>query len=222
QGLPSGSVVMAGHQLAGRGRFPERKWVSAPGESLAFSVFFRLEEEKPLTSSLPLQVGLAVALALEKTFELEPAVKWPNDVYLKNRKVAGILLESRDERLFIGVGVNLGPKSYPKELKKTAVSLAEAGCSVQPEQLLLPVLAELKRWLFSDDWKEELEKRLYLKGKVITLVSGPPNEEASLDGEIIGIEEDGCLLLATGTGETRSFAAGEIRYTPPKKSFFGR
>ena len=225
QGQPSGTVVMAGEQLAGRGRFADRKWMTgAPGENLAFSVFFRLADFPSLSGEVPLRVGLGVALGLEKALKLEPHIKWPNDVYLKGRKVAGILVESRDEFIFIGVGVNCGSKSYPKELKKTAISLKEAGNSLPPEKLLLPLLYGMKTALFEDlNWKEEVEKRLYAKGETVTFLPGISDGKGALRALLVGIQQDGQLLVQPeGLAGIKAFANGELQYTPPKKGFFAR
>jgi BirA family biotin operon repressor/biotin-[acetyl-CoA-carboxylase] ligase len=226
QGLPSGTVVSAGHQLAGRGRFPDRRWISAPGESLIFSVLFQIGDFSAINGAISLRAGLAAAAALEKELNLKPEIKWPNDIYLRGRKAAGILVENRGEHLFIGMGINCGSKSYPRELKKTAVSLAEAsGRKFPPEELLLPVLKELKIWLFPADngGKEEIEKRLYLKGKEVTFLPGVSDGTGAVAGQIVGISEDGSLLIKSGaSAEPRAFVSGEIRYTPPRKSFFAK
>jgi BirA family biotin operon repressor/biotin-[acetyl-CoA-carboxylase] ligase len=223
QGLPSGTVVTAGHQFAGRGRFPDRKWVSAPGESLVFSVLFQTRDLPPLTGALPLRIGLAVASGLEKALGLKPQIKWPNDVLLNGRKTAGILVENREECVFIGVGVNCGPKSYPKELKKTATSLREAVHSkLTPEEILLPLLEELKTWIFGgENWKEEVENRLYAKGETVMFLPGLSDGTEAFEALLVGIQDDGRILLQpSGSTEPGAFANGELRYTPPKKGFF--
>jgi BirA family biotin operon repressor/biotin-[acetyl-CoA-carboxylase] ligase len=226
QGLPSGTVVMAGHQLAGRGRFADRKWSSAPGESLVFSLLVQLKDFPPVLDAVSLRIGLALALAFEKELKLEPCIKWPNDVLLKNRKVAGILVESREEHMFIGIGVNCGRKSYPKDLKKTAISLQEAGSpKCAPDDILLPILRELKNCLFEEGfaWKEEIEKRLYAKGEVVTFLPGLSDGSGLVSAQLLGIQDDGQLLLRPeGSAETLAFANGELRWTPPKKGLFDR
>jgi BirA family biotin operon repressor/biotin-[acetyl-CoA-carboxylase] ligase len=230
QGLPSGTVVFAGHQFSGRGRFPDRKWESAPGESLVFSLLFQIKDFPSITGAIPLKIGLALAMALENEFGLKPEIKWPNDVFLDDRKAAGILVESREEHIFIGVGVNCGPKSYPKNLKKTAISLQEAaGRKFVPEELLLPLLKELKIRLLGEaeaqagGWKEEIEKRLYAKGQTVSFLPGVSDGAGAFEALLLGIQEDGRLLLKSeGWAEPQAFANGEIRYTPPKKSFFTR
>jgi BirA family biotin operon repressor/biotin-[acetyl-CoA-carboxylase] ligase len=224
QGLPSGTVVMAGHQIAGRGRFADRKWISVPGESLVFSLLFQLKDFPPITGAIPLRTGLALALAFEKELKLAPEIKWPNDVLLKNRKVAGILVESREEHIFIGIGVNCGRKSYPKDLKKTATSLQEAGSrKCAPNDIILPILNELKTCLFEEGfaWKEEIEKRLYAKGQTITFLPGVSDGSQLFPALLEGIQDDGQLLLRPeGSAQTQAFANGELRWTSPKKSFF--
>jgi BirA family biotin operon repressor/biotin-[acetyl-CoA-carboxylase] ligase len=225
QGLPSGTVVTAGHQFAGRGRFPDRKWISAAGESLVFSVLFQMRDIPFLISAIPLRIGLGIACGLEKTLGLNPEIKWPNDVLLKGRKTAGILVESREEHVFIGVGVNCGPKSYPRELKKTAICLREASNSrLAPSEILLPLLGELKTWILeNENWKEEVEKRLYAKGKTVTFLPGLSDGTGAFEALLVGIQDDGRLLLKPeDCAEPQAFANGELRYTPPKKGFFER
>ena len=224
QGLPSGTVVMAGDQIAGRGRFPDRKWMSVSGESLAFSVLFRLKDFPSLSGEVPLRVGLGVAVGLEKALGCGPEIKWPNDVYLKGRKVAGILVESREEHIFIGVGVNCGKKSYPRELRKTAISLEETGSSLEPKELLLPLLNGIKTALFDEtNWKEEVEKRLYAKGGIVSFLPGVSDGKGAFQALLVGIQEDGQLLLRPeGSAEPQAFANGELRYIPPKKGFFSK
>lgn len=221
QGLTSGTVVMAGHQIAGRGRFADRKWISAPGESLVFSLLFQLKDFPPLAEAIPLRAGLALALAFEKELKLEPEIKWPNDVLLKNRKAAGILVESRGEHIFIGIGVNCGRKSYPKDLKKTAISLHEAGSrKCTPEEILLPILKELKICLFEENfaWKEEIEQRLYAKNETVTFLPGISDGSEVFSALLLGIQDDGRLLLKPeGSAEAQAFANGELRWSPPKK-----
>ena len=221
QGMPSGTVVMAGIQTAGRGRFEDRKWITGP-ESLCFSVLFHINDFPPLTSAIPLRIGLALTFAIEKTFGLKPQIKWPNDVLLKGRKVAGILVENREEHIFIGMGINCGSRSYPKELKKTAISLKEAGAKCKPEDFLFPVLEQMKAWIFErDNWREEILKRLYAKGKMVTFLPGLSDGTGAFEALLEGIEEDGRLLLRQeGQPEAVAYANGELRYNPPKKPLF--
>ena len=221
QGMPSGTVVLAGLQTAGRGRFAERKWTAGP-DSLCFSVLFQLKDFPPITGAVPLRAGLALAITLEETFGLKPEIKWPNDVLIKGRKVAGILVESREEHIFIGMGVNCGRKSYPRDLKKTAICLREAGAKCKPEDLLVPVLQRMKTWIYGgEDWRNEIHRRLYAKDKLVTFLPGLSDGTGAFQALLLGIEEDGRLLLRPeGRTDAEAFANGELRYSPPKKPFF--
>ena len=126
-GAPGGLVVTADEQDAGRGR-QGRSWFARPGSALLYSALLRPLGERPL---LPLAVPLAVCEAAESLAPVECAVKWPNDVWVGTRKLAGVLIESRFERggggwAVIGVGPNLtvARDELPEELRDTATSLA--------------------------------------------------------------------------------------------------
>jgi biotin-(acetyl-CoA carboxylase) ligase len=140
--------------------------------------------------------------------------------------VSGILVESRAEHIFIGIGVNCGPKSYPKDFKKTAISLQEAnGRKYTAEELLVPILEELKSCLFEENlaWKEEIEKRLYAKGQEVSFLPGVSDGTGAFNALLLGILDDGRLLLKPeGAAEAQGFANGELRWTPPKKGLFDR
>jgi BirA family transcriptional regulator, biotin operon repressor / biotin---[acetyl-CoA-carboxylase] ligase len=124
-GAPGGTIVTAAEQTAGRGR-QGRTWTAPPDKALLYSAILRPLDERHLL--LPLSVPLAVCEAAE---ELEPgvecAVKWPNDVWIDGRKLAGVLIEAKpqDGWAVIGVGLNLSiaPDELPPELRDTAVSL---------------------------------------------------------------------------------------------------
>jgi BirA family biotin operon repressor/biotin-[acetyl-CoA-carboxylase] ligase len=221
QGFPSGTVIAADHQTAGRGRFPERKWEAAPGESLLFTVFFKTPD-LPAASALPLKAGLALAKTLEEEFALDAKVKWPNDVYVKDRKLAGILTEVRGDHVFIGMGINCLQKGFSKELKTKAVALRRVtNKKFVPTDLLLPLLGRLKDCLFGrTDWKKELEERLFLKDEIITFLPGLPGSGEILSGRFAGVLDDGRLVLVTEeSAEPAVFAAGEIRFEAPKRFF---
>jgi len=219
QGFPSGTVAAAGHQVAGRGRFPDRTWESNPGENLMFTIFFRLEELPERVDPVPLKAGLAVARALEGFFGLEPKIKWPNDVLLDGRKVAGVLAEKRGEHLFLGIGVNCLQKSFSKDLKRKAVALREVvKRKFTPEDLLPPLLAELRIFYDIDgDWKDQVESRLFLKGETVSFAPGLPGSE-TVSGRLAGVLDDGSLVIhPDGAAEPLVFAGGEILYEPPRR-----
>jgi BirA family transcriptional regulator, biotin operon repressor / biotin---[acetyl-CoA-carboxylase] ligase len=124
-GAPHGTIVTAGEQTAGRGR-QGRTWTAPPGKALLYSAILRPLDARHLL--LPLAVPLAVCEAAEELAPgIECAIKWPNDVWLDGRKLAGVLIEAKpqDGWAVIGVGLNLSisPDEFPPDLRDTAISL---------------------------------------------------------------------------------------------------
>lgn len=149
-GVAAGTIVVAERQTAGRGR-RGRAWVSAPDESLAFSVLARPKFPRALWGRLALIAGLAVAEALE-TFGYEPRMKWPNDVLLAGRKVCGILVETDEDFAVIGIGLNVLVRVFPEELAETATSLwLVDGQNVAREGLLAAISDRLEKILAKAD-----------------------------------------------------------------------
>ena len=118
-GAPHGTLVTADEQTAGRGR-QGRAWTAPAGSAVLMSVVLRELDER-----LPLTAAVAIADALP----VEAAIKWPNDVWIQGRKVAGILVEGRpqDGWAVLGVGLNVGTERFPDEFEETATSLRLAG-----------------------------------------------------------------------------------------------
>jgi len=124
-GAPGGMVVTAAEQTAGRGRHG-RSWTAPPGKALLYSTILRPLDERHLL--LPLAVPLAVCEAAEELApEVSCMVKWPNDVWVDRRKLAGVLIEAKPQNgwAVIGVGLNLSiePDEFPPELRDTAISI---------------------------------------------------------------------------------------------------
>lgn len=246
QGFPTGTLIVSSFQIAGRGRFPDRKWESPPGESLLCTLILRTSEVPDLPATLSLKTALAIATMLEEEFELQPAIKWPNDVLLKERKVAGILAETKDQAILVGMGLNCLQKSFPKELRKTATSIRKvSGRKFEVQDLISPLLTHIHRWIFGsipeegkegssgkgmpggelpipsssegalppNAWKTELENRLYRRNESVWFQPGIPGQEEPIAGTILGITEEGLLLIRPeGSAEIREFAAGEILF----------
>ena len=129
-GAPEGALVVAGHQTAGRGRWG-RDWFSPPGTALTFSLVLRPPLDPSSAGLLTAAVGVACAVGIGSSSALRPRLKWPNDVMLDGRKVAGILLESRVEAGRIGaavagVGVNVMTlTNAPSDIAQRATAIAD-------------------------------------------------------------------------------------------------
>ncbi len=139
-GLGEGLVLIAENQTAGRGR-RGAEWFSPAGEGLAFSILLRPEAPKQFWSRLSLVAGLAVAEAVEKFIPLAE-IKWPNDVLVKGRKIAGILVEAGKDFVIVGIGININSVDFPSELAATSLAL-EKGGNVERAEVLLEVVRRL-------------------------------------------------------------------------------
>ena len=209
RGMPTGTTVVAGFQDRGRGRAPGRRWLSPAWESLLMSVLLRGDELAFPLSQLPLRAGLAVCRAVSAATAAAPEIRWPNDVLLGGRKVAGILCEAHGGLAVVGVGVNCLQRSFPPELSETAGSLLHAtGIEMQPLELCPAVLANLREVLGELDWRAAIESRLAGRGTRMRV--DPIGGGSALEGTVLGVDADGALLLRDDSGAIRRAAQGEI------------
>jgi len=210
-GASEGLVLLALDQTAGRGR-RGAAWFSAPGESLAFSILLRPDEPKALWPRLSLAAGISVAEAVE-SFGPATGIKWPNDVWIGRRKVAGILVEADRDFAIIGIGLNVNSTAFPKEIAEIATSVRlETGM----EHLRLEVLAAIIRSFARhsrqiggdfDHLLDLIRQRCVLTGHCVSFgsTSGPRQ------GWVEGIAPGGELLLRTEAGLERLMQADEVR-----------
>jgi BirA family biotin operon repressor/biotin-[acetyl-CoA-carboxylase] ligase len=212
QGYPGGTTVVADYQEAGRGRLPERRWQSAPGENLLFTQLFRgVLVGEP--QKLPLLVGLAVARALESEFGLHPEIKWPNDV-LCPLKIAGVLCEAVSEAsglvLLAGVGLNCNQREFPGAPAATSLAL-QLGRPVDRLRVLERILSEIRTALEDPGWMEALLGRLHRLGQEVVVEGVPGNDgSGTLQGVLEGLEEDGALRLRGARGSVHVVYSGEL------------
>jgi BirA family biotin operon repressor/biotin-[acetyl-CoA-carboxylase] ligase len=205
--LPEGALVVADHQTAGRGRLG-RSWEAPPGTALLFSVLLKPPPERHLPE-LSLVAGVAVADALERVLGLAVQIKWPNDVMLRRRKVAGCLAEARDGAVVLGIGINVGQTA--DELPEGAGSIRTlTGRTFDREELLSAVLDHLgdcyAAWRAGglDAVYEGLGPRDFLRGRRVS-VDG-------VSGVVSMIDRSGRLELAVGHGEVVTVESGEVSY----------
>jgi BirA family biotin operon repressor/biotin-[acetyl-CoA-carboxylase] ligase len=206
-GAPHGTVVTAGEQTSGRGR-QGRTWTAPPNKALLYSAIVRPLEEHHMM--LPLGVPLAVCDAAE---ELNPAinckVKWPNDIHVSGRKLAGILIEARpqDGWAVLGIGLNLTiePDELPAELREKAVSIYSGDRG--PLDATEVLSSHVDRWVDADPdrvlatWRE----RDALKGREVAWDGG--------SGIADGVDDRGYLLVLTPAGDRIAVGAGEVHLT---------
>jgi BirA family biotin operon repressor/biotin-[acetyl-CoA-carboxylase] ligase len=207
-GAAGGLVVTADEQTAGRGR-QGREWFAPPGGALLYSALLRPLGDRPL---LPLSVPLAVCEAAEELAQVECALKWPNDVWIGERKLAGVLIEGRPEEdwAVIGIGLNIDiPEgSFPAELRSTATSLREVGFAAA----LDAVNAALGRWVDEDTPRvlAEFRRRDALAGRRISWSDG--------SGVADGVDDAGHLLVRSDSGDRLALGAGEVHLDLSRRS----
>jgi BirA family biotin operon repressor/biotin-[acetyl-CoA-carboxylase] ligase len=214
QGAADGTVVVADTQTAGRGR-RGRTWHDVPGDGLLMSIVVRPRLSVSDLPKLSLAAAVAVAEAIEATTGLRARLKWPNDVLVGGRKIAGILLESRiaaEPVVVVGIGVNLGQGKFPASIAGTATSIVlERGTGVVRETLL-----EAVREAF-DRWRACLENAGFAAIRARWLALADTIGRTVMTGEHAGIAvdlaDDGALVLRQ-SGGLRRVVAGEIATSP--------
>lgn len=203
-GAPHGTAVVAEHQTAGIGRHGH-SWHSEPSAGLYLSIVLRLPAAGP---ALTMALGLAVQQSVNDLAQVSTDLRWPNDVMLNNRKLAGIMVQSSESgALIAGIGVNVNHPAFPEELAAIATSLKiETGREHPKEPLLQRILAESLRYAALE--KSEVLKRFenastWVKGKSVIV-------DDRIEGITAGLDENGFLLVRTTAG-TETILAGGVR-----------
>ena len=211
--LPHGAVAVTEHQTAGRGR-SGRRWDDAPSKALLFSILMCPPGAAPLPQ-LSLVAGLAVASAIEAAAGVPAMVKWPNDVLLDGRKVAGILLEASGTRVVCGIGINVNQDAteLPATTRSPTTSLQLAGgAPLDRGEVLAAVLLQLERLYHT--WLEggltallgDLEQRNAVRGRRVRV-----SDRTGTAGEIA---PDGRLTITLDRGDVVLVESGEVELGP--------
>ena len=218
-GVKEGAVVFAETQTRGRGRLG-RKWMSPAKRGLWFSILLRPDLRPQEATRLTVASATGLRRAIESQTGLKVEIKWPNDILIHGRKVAGILTELSAELdhvnyviLGIGVDVNLSAGDFPPELRKVATSLkAELGKAVSRPELAVAILRELdcdymrlaagQFTAVADEW----EAHGITIGHEVTIRTG----DRRIRGRAESLGEDGALLLRTEHGHLERIIGGDV------------
>jgi BirA family transcriptional regulator, biotin operon repressor / biotin---[acetyl-CoA-carboxylase] ligase len=208
EGAPAGAVVIADAQEHGRGR-QGRSWSTPPGQTLAMSIVLRPHVAPNALPPIALVAGLAARTAIGARVSAV-MLKWPNDVVVRGKKIAGILVEgsiagTRVESVVVGIGVNVARTSFPEGLNATSIALE--GGDVDRGTLALDVLDDLDRelaaWLASpDSIGARLQPHDCLRGHAVLM-------EGGAEGVADGIADDGRLRVRVGDSLVLA-QAGEV------------
>ncbi len=220
-GAEEGEVVIAESQEKGKGRLG-RQWFSPPFLNIYVSLILRPKIPPHRASLVTLMAAVATAEAIRNFSGLLPLIKWPNDILLRDRKVAGLLNEIQSEVdrihfviLGIGVNLNMDEKMFSKEIRNVATSLKiETGQAVSRKDFLQSLFLELESWyaMFLKEGSAVILKawrdRAHIKGKQVKVTSFGE----TLVGRAIDVDSDGALLLEIEDGTQKRVVAGDVEY----------
>lgn len=216
-GAPCPALFVARRQTAGRGRLG-RSFYSPPDSGLYMTLLWRndgsLDEAVAVTGA----AAVATARAIAAVSGVEVGIKWVNDLYLRDRKLCGILTESTTPRpgetyIAVGIGINLTTAAFPTDLRAPAISLSEVlplDTPIDPSRLCGRVAGELlslldRRALIAPETLEEYRRRLILYGRRVTAVRG----KETWEGVVRGVDDAYGLLLDTPSG-LLTLCSGEV------------
>ena len=218
-GAPEGLVLVADHQTGGRGRLG-RTWSAAPGAALLVSVLLRPPLPIDEVSVVLMAAGLAACDGVEAAAGFRPGLKWPNDLVVEDRKLAGLLTEATggaDPGVVLGLGINVAVSAYPAELADQATSCEEvASRAVDRADLLVAFLTALesrystvlaggRRAAILDAYRADsatLGRRVRVE-----LASGP-----ALEGSASGVTDDGRLVVVDAGGAEHLVSVGDVKH----------
>jgi BirA family transcriptional regulator, biotin operon repressor / biotin---[acetyl-CoA-carboxylase] ligase len=219
RGAAEGLAILADRQTGGRGR-GGRSWSSLPGLGIYTSILLRPKVSAAECQVIPLLVGLAVADAVEEVGRLSPTLKWPNDVLVGKRKLAGILMEmavqaSTVMHLCVGIGLNVLHElsDFPPDVRDSATSLwIASGRPVSRGPLVAALYNALDRRHAAfgagqrSDLLDEVRRRMPMLGQAITVHAG----ETRWPGTAVDIAEDGALLVRDAACQVHRIIADEV------------
>lgn len=212
-GAPEGTLVVADHQIQGRGR-QGRQWLDEPGANLLFSVLLRPQVPATRIPQLSLMAALASGEALSRATGLSVGIRWPNDLEVRGRKIAGVLAEAQVHgaeiaHVILGIGINVNQTRFPPDLARPATSLAlEAGHTLDREVLLEALLSSLGRWYpryLSEGFAPVREG-----WRRVSVTLGRSVNGSGITGTAEDLDADGALLLRTAEGKLVRLVAGEL------------
>ena len=207
---PDFTVVVAGRQIKGRGRL-KRQWLSDDG-GLYFTIVLRPDIPVVLSSRVNFLASLTLARVLRELFQIDAAVKWPNDILVDGRKISGMLseLEAETDRvLFISIGMGINVNNDPSEVEPGASSLKKiTGREISKKMLLARFLDEFQKYLQKVEFENvisEWKKYTVTLNRQVKIVT---HQEVS-EGLAVDVEQDGALVLELADGTRKKIIYGD-------------
>ena len=203
EGLPFRGLVIASAQTNGQGRLGKSFY--SPEESGLY-LTYSLKNQTFKTKNITAAIAISVCRSLEKTYKVSCGLKWVNDIYMHNRKVGGILCQTVDDYLLIGIGINLiRPKFIPKELENRLGWVLDEKDVIDPSDLILTLYDEINRVFqtFDHDLIDEYRNRCVHIGSEVEI---DQNQE-QFRGKCVGIDDSFHLLIEINN-EVKTFSSG--------------
>jgi BirA family biotin operon repressor/biotin-[acetyl-CoA-carboxylase] ligase len=217
--VENGTSLIAREQTEGKGQYG-RNWIADAGCHLAMTII--LTPGNLAVSELP-SVGMKTSLGIIKALkqldpELEPLIKWPNDIYLKRKKLCGILIENglsgnKVQHIIIGIGMNINERIFPADIPNAISLFMVTGLQNDLYQMAQLVRQHVIETVDIPDlyWKQEYDDHLYGKNDEKEFIY----EGNTMKAKMLGVDEQGRILLGFGGGLTRSFYSHEIKWLMP-------
>jgi BirA family biotin operon repressor/biotin-[acetyl-CoA-carboxylase] ligase len=218
RGADEGLCVTAKKQTAGRGRHG-RTWISEKDAGLYFSIVLRPQIEIKNFSLITLMTAIAVSDTLKQLYDLQPDIKWANDIHVGGKKICGILAEMTDTQkgkaVIVGIGINLKSSNFPAEIADIATSIKAETNKIPDIEELLNYLTRFLNYFYDilqsgggakkivGEWEE---RSSYAFGKEVKVKL----ENETIFGTTDGLEENGALRVKTDSGELKIIQAGDV------------
>ncbi len=212
----NGLTLFARHQTDGKGQLG-RTWISEPGYHMAISIIYQPTTFRPHElPHLNMKISLGIVNALTTLIPgLHFMIKWPNDIYVRGKKLSGILIENslagrRVQHSIIGIGMNINEEKFPLEIPNAVSLRILTDQTYDPEIIALLVRKHVLSLLESSpfEWKTAYDEHIFGKGKRHSFISG----ENIFEATVSGISLDGHLLLQNDAGEIKSYASHEVKW----------
>ena len=216
QGAPGGTVILVEEQSAGRGRM-DREWVSPAGKNILMSILLKPSMEIERVYTLTLALAVSVTDAVKELAGLSAMIKWPNDIYLNNKKLGGILTEFRAKGItvdyvILGIGLNVNWCPEKGALFPSTSIRTESGSELSRNELIASILLQYNEIYqnilagYLEDFLKKCNDRSLVSGNNVSV-----NQQGeTIDGKALGIDVEGALLIRTQDGRTRKILNGDV------------
>jgi BirA family biotin operon repressor/biotin-[acetyl-CoA-carboxylase] ligase len=214
--VENGLTILALEQTHGRGQMG-RTWIAEAGYHLSMTIIYLPERMDPAElSTLGMKISLGITEAIQALdANLHPLIKWPNDIYVKDHKLCGILIENslsggRVQHSIIGIGLNVNEDSFPPEIPNAVSLHLLTGKKYNLQDVAVVIRIHVLNMLETNAplWKARFDQCVFGKEKIYSFTSG----DLTFKARVTGVSDEGHLQLVTDSGEQKSFKSHEVKW----------